>query len=84
MKKLSTATHISDNVMIYGQNQQPPAFAAAKKERDAELITHIKDMIDFYYNRQRDAERRGDRASAYRLHGAMGALSDLKQQIMKS
>lgn len=77
--------------MIYGQDQQtrafdqqPQAFAAAKKERDAELLTHIKDMINFYYDRQREAERRGDRANAYRLNGAMGALSDLKQQIIKS
>jgi|GEM_PF-5194638 len=77
--------------MIYGQDQQtqafdqqPQAFAAAKKERDEELLTHIKDMINFYYDRQREAERRGDRANAYRLNGAMGALSDLKQQIIKS
>ncbi|MBX2821694.1 MAG: hypothetical protein KTR29_18500 [Rhodothermaceae bacterium] len=77
--------------MIYGQDQQtqafdqqPQAFTAAKKERDEELLTHIKDMINFYYDRQREAERRGDRANAYRLNGAMGALSDLKQQIIKS
>ena len=70
--------------MIYGQNQHPQAISVARKERDAELLTHIKGMIDFYYNRQREAERRGDRANAYRLHGAMGALSDLKQQIIES
>ena len=70
--------------MIYGQNQQVQAVTAAKQERDAELLGHIKDMINFYYERQRDAERRGDRANAYRLNGAMGALSDLKQQIIKS
>ena len=81
---MSTTTHISAKDMIYGQNQQGQAFTAAKKERDAELLTHIKDMIDFYYDRQREAQRRGDRASAYRLHGAMGALSDLKQQIIES
>ena len=70
--------------MIYGQNQHVQAFAVARKERDAELLSHIKDMINFYYERQREAERRGDRANAYRLNGAMGALSDLKQQIMES
>ena len=70
--------------MIYGQNQQAHAVTVALKERDAELLTHIKDMINFYYDRQREAERRGDRAGAYRLNGAMGALTDLKQQIIES
>ena len=81
---MSTTTHISANVMIYGQNQNPQAFNVATNDREAELLTHIKDMINYYYERQREAERRGDRANAYRLHGAMGALSDLKQQLFKS
>ena len=82
--KMSTTTHISANVMIYGQNQEPQAFIAAKTQREAELLSHIKDMINFYYERQREAERRGDRANAYRLNGAMGALSDLRQHFMNA
>ena len=70
--------------MIYGQNQPAQAVTGAMEESNMELLSHINDMIDFYYDRQREAQRRGDRASAYRLHGAMGALSDLKQKIVKS
>ena len=69
--------------MISGQNQQVGALNGARTERDAELLSHIKDMINHYQKYQREAEKRGDRANAYRLDGAMGALSDLRQQMLR-
>lgn len=69
--------------MIYGQNQHVEASTGAQTDRDAELLSHIKDMINFYHKHQREAEKRGDRANAYRLDGAMGALSDLRQQMLR-
>ncbi len=69
--------------MIYGQNQPVEAFTGANAERDAALLSHIKDMINHYQYYQREAEKRGDRANAYRLDGAMGALSDLRQQMLR-
>ncbi len=69
--------------MIYGQNQQVEGHNGVHADRDAELLGHIKEMINHYQKYQREAEKRGDRANAYRLDGAMGALSDLRQQMLR-